>query len=172
MEANIIKEIKIEKRDLPTRSPVYREAIMMGVNVFALKDGEMPPEFSTTYREKVYERMSIINPETAERKEYYVNVDERKLWNEITKVSDGFINSKIADGVRHEREYFFDYEVPKFKKSAWNKGVQAAAETFAALPWYKRLFYSPCEILGHMPLPISGKNGEFELVCERCGKKL
>ena len=143
MEAKIVKKIVIETRDVPDRQPYYREAVREQVQAYtqAMKDGEFP-DMPVTMNEITYERMDLMNPETKLREHFYVNVNERRLWEQLVAVSDGFINSKIADGVRVEREHFWDYDVPKIQRNSWEKGVRGAASRFKALPWYKRLFFS------------------------------
>lgn len=105
------------------------------MHAFSLKEGEMPDSYSVTTREKIYEAMRIINPETKETKTYYVNVDERKLWNELIAVSDGFINEKIAEGVEKFRDRFLTFEIPDIQKAAYKRGVESVRE----LPWWKKM---------------------------------
>ncbi len=112
----------------------------MGGMLTAFKEGELPPEIVVTERIKTYELMPIVNPETRERVDYYVNVDDRHLWNELVAVSDGFINSKIQQGIRKFQEEFMYNELPRIRKEGWNEGARAGIDRFKALPWYCRLF--------------------------------
>lgn len=136
MKALIVKKIEIETRELSTSMPYYREAIHMGMSVVSLKEGEMPSEYSVTTREKVYERMQIHNPDTKEIKNYFVNIDDRHLWNEIIHVSDGFINQKINVAVRKFKKDFIMYALPKEKERTYH----ATVVMIKSIPWYKRLF--------------------------------
>jgi hypothetical protein len=92
MKAIIVKKIETEIRDIPDGMDYFRKPIKAVISVIPLKVGEFPPEYTETYREIVYERMSLINTDSRERKEYFVRTDDRGLWNEIMRVSDGFIN--------------------------------------------------------------------------------
>ena len=136
--ATIIKKIEKEEREIERRAPIWREAIPMQMHITALKEGELPDEYHQTYREKLYERMTLFNPETREQKDYYVNVDDRHLWNDLVRVSDGFINSQISKGINDFRENFLDTEVPRMESRGYYKAVAAIKK----LPWYKRLFNS------------------------------
>ena len=135
MKSIIVKKIETELRDLRDGTPYYREAILGGVSVVPVKDGEFPPEFSMTAREKTYERISLINQETKERKEYFVNVDDRHLWNDLIRVSDGFINQKIGEGIQRFRDEFLDFELPVIRESEFMNGRKSTKK----LPFWKRL---------------------------------
>ncbi len=142
MEAKIVKKIVIDTVDVPDRQPYYREAVreqMMAYNQ-AWKDGEFS-SMPVTMQEITYERMSLMNPETKLRENFFVNVNERKLWEQLVAVSDGFINRKIEEGVQKFRETFLMWDLPKLEESAYKRGIIAAGARFKALPWYKRLFY-------------------------------
>lgn len=138
MKAIIIKNIETELKDIEN-SNYYREAIPVQSSVVLFKDGEYPPTSFQDYREKTYQRTSLINPETNERKEYFVNVDDRSLWNEIVKVSDGFINSAIDKGIQRFRDQFLDYELPDIEETWFNKGKKAEKKRIKKVSWYKRL---------------------------------
>lgn len=100
----------------------------------------MPAEYSVTERIKTYEPMRIINSETKEVKIFYVNVDERGLWTELVNVSDGFINSKIQEGIEAFRSRFFTYDVPKIQEDWFFRGVKQEYARIKLVPWYRRLF--------------------------------
>ncbi len=141
MKAIIIKRIETEVKELPDRKPYYREAVYSPLNIMATVG-----EYATTQvsaEEINYERMRLVNPETREESNYFVKLDDRKLWNDIVAVSDGFINSKIERGIQDFKDEFLKYEIPQIEQSAWKRGVKDCGNRFKALPWYKRLFYSP-----------------------------
>ncbi len=143
MEAKIVKKIVIETRDIPDRAPYYREAVREQMMAYreALKDGEYP-NLPVTMNEITYERMDLMNPETKLREHFYVNVNERRLWEQLVAVSDGFINNKIEEGVQRFRDQFLTWDLPKIERKHYERGIHAGANRFKALPWYKRLFFS------------------------------
>jgi hypothetical protein len=143
MEAKIVKKIVIETRDVPDRTPYYREAVydQAAAYVQTIKDGQYP-DMQTTFHDITYERMNLVNPETKLVEHFYVNVNERKLWEQLVAVSDGFINSAIERGIQKFRDDFFNYDIPKIEERNWKRGVYDTGKRFMAIPWYKRLFYN------------------------------
>jgi hypothetical protein len=133
MKAIIVKEIKTETKDIS--SPIYREAIMMSGYLEA-KDGELPLEQMVMHREKIYEHMRVWNDEKKDFTYYYVNVDHRGLWNDLVKVSDGFINQKIDERVEEWKERI----IPRIQEDFYTKGFDSAIRKMKQRPWYERLF--------------------------------
>lgn len=134
MKALIVKKIDIETRELPEDKPYYYEAVRPDISVMIKQGENTPVDLNCT--QIAYERMRLINPETNESSNYFVNVDDRKLWNELVSVSDGFINSKIEQGVQRFRDQFITWDLPKIEQRQYKKGWS----DFKKLPWYKRLF--------------------------------
>lgn len=136
MKALIVKKIVIETKDIDSSNgPIYTEAIPSMLTMMA-KDNELPTKTSQTVQYKRYELSRIHNPETKETKNYFVNTDDHKLWNELIKVSEGFINSRIDEGITKFKEMFFDYDLPEIRDREYNRGISYAK----SLPFYKRLF--------------------------------
>lgn len=139
MKAVIVKEIKTEVRELEDRKPYFREAIMPELGAY-MTLGEFPT-MDITMTEITYERMRLMNPETREETNYFVKLDDRKLFGELIKVSDGFINSKIEKGIQRFKDDWLIHDLPEVERRNWEKGVKDARLRFKALPWYHRLFY-------------------------------
>lgn len=139
MKAIIVKKIETEIRDVPNNSPVYREAVPVGVSITAINEGEVPPESYISQKEVTYTRSSIVNPETYERKEYFVKTDEQGMWDELLKVSDSFINSKIEKGIREFRDTFLRFDLPQIEESRYKSGFRDGYNSVKKLPLWRRI---------------------------------
>lgn len=128
-----VEKIDITKTvlDLPRETPYYREVKRPGMRSIAFDVGQEPRTYDVTHETTDYRIEVIIDPEKKERRYYAVRVDERGLWNDLLKLSDGFVNQKITNAVVEavRREYQERGEVRR-----------AALEGVRSLSWWKRLF--------------------------------
>lgn len=133
--AKIIKKIEIEYIDLPKDKPFYQTVSVSPFTAIALENATplertMPQEITT------YERVKLYNPETNEKEDYFVNVDDRGLFKELTIVSDSFINSKIKKETKEALDNYRNYELPRKLHEERSKTILE----IKSLPFWRRLF--------------------------------
>lgn len=145
-------QIKIEKREVDTKGKSFiieateRE---LGQKAYrAISEGMSPSEqYQAIVEEHMYLPYVVPGVEGEKETVYFVKIDDRRLFADLTKISEEAFNKRMdkafADGERQCRLS----EMPRALEQARYQAADNMQHWFAHLPWYRRLFYSPAPLV-------------------------
>lgn len=120
-------EIKVEQRDIPTRTPEYKVVRWNKGFVHFIREGEMSTPHPVQVDTETYRIRQIKYP-NQDTKLYGVRIGDEDLFSDLQLITDAMVNEKIDRASNKSYEFGFD------------TGERSKTARFLRLPFWKRLF--------------------------------
>lgn len=124
MKAIIIKKIETKILDISEPYPIWVEVETPSMDQIIQEGAEYK---AVEFNKIAYIGCKLWNPEKKTKEMYYVRQNDKKLFEDLTIVSNSFIEKKVEDA---QKALFEEMEM---KLIAQRKAIKE-------FPWWKRLF--------------------------------
>lgn len=129
MKATIIRKIESDVIDVPSDMQIYYEAERPRMDVW-MKEGSETTQ-SVTVKENAYQRFYVFDNTEQDSNTYFVKLDDRKIFNDLVKVSSYSVDEKVRKAEWAKTEMFLE-EIPRIEANI--------KSSIKKLSWYRRLF--------------------------------